>query len=278
MNKRQVIFLSLILVMLVIFSVSSYFVISYFTESQEQQAQFDELADLVANIQSQTTPPTTVTDPTTPPPTDPVTGETTATEPTEPVELVMLPEYAALYERNPDIVGWMKIDGTMVNYPVMQTPDYPDYYLKRNFNKDYSARGCLYVREQCDVFAPSDNLTIYGHNMRDGSMFNALSGYTSQSYWEKHNLIVFDTLYEHKTYQIFAVFKTSASVGKGFSYHLFVDAENEAEFDQFVATCKELAFYDTGITPIYGDELITLSTCEYTLVNGRLVVVAFRIS
>ena len=183
MNKRQVIFLSLVIVMVMIFGVSSFFVISYFTESQEQQSQFNELADLVANIQSQTTPSPTV-DPATPPPTDPITGETVATEPTEPTELVMLPEYAVLYDLNPDIVGWMKIEGTLVNYPVMQTPESPDYYLKKNFNKEYSSRGCLYVREQCDVFAPSDNLTIYGHNMNDGSMFNALNKYTSQANWE----------------------------------------------------------------------------------------------
>ena len=277
MNKRQTIYLSLIMVLLVIFGVSAYFVISYFTESQEQQAQFNELADLVANIQSQnptTEAPTVSTEPA---PTDPVTGETLETQPTEPAELVMLPEYAVLYERNQDIVGWMKIDGTVINYPVMQTPNDQNYYLKRNFNKEASSRGCLYVREQCDVFSPSDNLTIYGHNMRDGSMFNALNNFNSQSYWQKNNLITFDTLYEHHTYQIFAVFKTTASVGKGFTYHLFVDAADEAEFDEFIATCKSLALYDTGITPTYGDKLICLSTCEYSQTNGRLVVVAVRI-
>ena len=139
----------------------------------------------------------------------------------------MLPEYAALYERNPDIVGWMKIEGTVINYPVMQTPDSPDYYLKKNFNKETSSRGCLYVREQCDVNMPSDNITIYGHNMRDGSMFHPLNNFISESYWQKNNLITFDTLYEHRTYKIFAVFKTTASVGKGFSYHLFVDAASD---------------------------------------------------
>lgn len=280
MNKRQMIYIALIAVFLIVFGVSTFYVISYFSESKEQQDQFNELANIVADIQAQnpTTAPTTgSTDETTGEETEPSTdenGETIA--PTEPV-LEMLPEYAALYEMNPHTVGWIKIEGTVINYPVMQVPDQMDYYLKRNFNGEKSSRGCIYVREQCDVFEPSDNLTIYGHNMNDGSMFHALKNYTYQSYWEANNLITFDTLYERHTYQIFAVFKTTATVGEGFSYHLFMDAKDEAEFDEYVATCKELALYDTDITPVFGDKLITLSTCEYTRYNGRLVVVAVRI-
>lgn len=281
MNKRQIIYIALIAVLLIVFGISTFYVISYFSESHEQQEQFNELADIVANIQSQTptTAPTTgtpgnaVPEDTTAPSTD-ENGETIET--TAPV-LEMLPEYAALYEMNPHIVGWIKIDGTVINYPVMQTPDHVDYYLKRNFNGEKSSRGCIYVREQCDVFKPSDNLTIYGHNMNDGSMFHSLKNYTYKSYWEGNNLITFDTLYERHTYQIFAVFKTTATMGEGFTYHLFVDAKNEEEFNEFVATCKELALYDTGITPTYGDKLICLSTCEYSEYNGRLVVVAVRI-
>lgn len=279
MNTRKVIFVALLVILLVIFGVSAFYVADYFLESKKQQDQFDELANLVENIRNESTSSTESTDPTTG--TDsagnPVESETTPEEETEPEELVMLPEYAALYELNPDIVGWIKIEGTVINYPVMQTPGSVDYYLKRNFNKEYSARGCIYVREQCDVNKPSDNLTIYGHNMNDGSMFRALNRYQTQSYWESNNLITFDTLYERHTYQIFAVFKTTASLKEGFTYHLFVDAEDETEFNEFIATCKELAFYDTGITPVYGDKVICLSTCEYTQHNGRFVVVAVRI-
>ena len=96
--------------------------------------------------------------------------------------------------------------------------------------------------------------------------------------WDTNPLIGFDTLYEYHTYKIYAVFKTSANIGEGFSYHKFVDAANEQEFNDFVKKCKELSFYDTGITPVYGDKLIALSTCEYTLNNGRLVVCAVRVT
>lgn len=282
MKKRQIIYIALIVVLLIVFGVSTFYVVSYFTESRQQQQQFDDLANIVESIkaQSSTTGTTPKGDSSAPDGEGETTsggeGDSAAGETQAPV-LEMLPEYAALYEMNPDIVGWIKIDGTVINYPVMQTPDYVDYYLKRNFNEEKSSRGCIYVREQCDVNEPSDNLTIYGHNMNDGSMFHSLNNYVYQSYWNSNNLITFDTLYERHTYQIFAVFKTTATMGEGFTYHLFVDAQDEAEFDEFVATCKELALYDTGITPAYGDKLICLSTCEYSQYNGRLVVAAVRI-
>ena len=279
MNKKQKLYIAILAVLLVIFGISTVYVISYFSESHKQQEQFNDLADIVANIQAQNS--TDTTKETTGEPeevTEPSTDENGETvETTEPPK-EMLPEYAALYEMNPHTVGWIKIDGTVINYPVMQTPEHIDYYLKRNFNGEKSSRGCIYVREQCDVFEPSDNLTIYGHNMNDGSMFHSLQNYLHKSYWESNSLITFDTLYERHTYKIFAVFQTTATMGEGFSYHLFADAKDEEEFNEFVATCKELAAYDTGITPEYGDKLICLSTCEYTLLNGRLVVVARRIS
>lgn len=279
MNKQKIIYIVLLVVLLIVFAVSAVYVVSYFLEGQKQQEQFDELANIVDSIRTETNDST---QPTTPGAnsgtTEPTEVETTPDGETVPTEPTMLPEYAALYELNSDIVGWIKIDGTVINYPVMQTPDSIDFYLKRNFNKENSERGCIYVREQCDVNEPSDNLTIYGHNMNDGSMFHSLKSYQTKSYWESNNIIVFDTLYERHTYQIFAVFKTTASVNQGFTYHLFVDAEDEADFNDFIATCKELSFYDTGITPVYGDKIICLSTCEYTQHNGRLVVAAVRIS
>ena len=88
--------------------------------------------------------------------------------------------------------------------------------------------------------------------------------------------LIFDSLYEHRTYKIFAVFKTTAKSGQGFAYHTFIDAAHQEEFDSFISRVKELSLYDTGITPTYGDHLLTLSTCEYSVENGRLVVVAVK--
>lgn len=275
------------ILLLVFFSatllINAWFLGSYLLESNKQQQTFNELANLVEQAQQNTpTPPTPTT------PQDPTgTGPTVPQEPTVPMTLVtnaqtgeemwVLAEYAQLYTMNSDIVGWMKIDGTVLNYPVMQTPSKLNYYLHRDFYKEDSKHGCLYAREACDINAPSDNITIYGHKMQDGTMFAPLLDYKEKDFWTEHPVITFDTLTEHHTYEIFSVFLTSASPGYGFSYHLFVDAADEAEFDAYVAKCKELSLYDTGISAEYGDKLITLSTCEYSQYNGRLVVVAKRI-
>ncbi len=189
----------------------------------------------------------------------------------------ILPEYGEIYGYNSDMVGWLRIDGTTINYPVMQSPVDPDYYLYRDFYKNSSKNGCIYAQAECNVERPSDNITIYGHNSRGKIMFHDLSGYTQKSFWEEHPYIQFDTLKEHHTYQIIAVFKTSANLEEGFPYHKFVEAGSAEEFDAFIETCKALSFYDTGVTAEYGDKLITLSTCEYTLNNGRLAVLAKRL-
>ena len=270
MKLSKILYIVLIVVLLIIFGTSAIYVGSYFYEGHKQQSEYDDLAAIVESGKQNTADPTESTVPTQEQP-----GEVPEGEDAPPT---ILPEYQALYDMNPHMVGWIKIEDTNINYPVMQTPEEKNFYLYRNFNREKSSRGCLYAREECDIFTPSDNITIYGHFMNDGSMFQNLHNYQKQKFWAEHDTITFDTLYEHHTYRIFAVFKTTASVGEGFRYHQFIDAYTEEEFNEFVSTCKELAFYDTGITPQYGDKLITLSTCEYTQANGRLVVVAVRVS
>ena len=136
--------------------------------------------------------------------------------------------------------------------------------------------GTPYVQEDCDI-AASDNLVIYGHHIKGQKMFGALEEYKSQSFYEEHKTVQFDTLTQHNDYEVIAVFKTVAYSSEGFRYYDFVNAENEDEFNAYVGKCKELALYDTGVTAEYGDRLITLSTCEYSAQNGRLVVVAKKV-
>ena len=266
-RKQSPVYYLLLLILLGIFGISAFKVGSYVLEAMEQKEKYDELAQMVAQVQS-TKPTAAETEPIPEETAEATVPEETA-EPTRPI----LPEYEALMELNDDLVGWVKIPETQINYPVMQTPMTPQFYLYRDFYKEYSSRGCIFAQEECDIAAPSDNVTIYGHCMKDNSMFAALANYTRKSYWEKHQTVQFDSLYETRTYRVFAVFKTSGDAGKGFPYHTFVDAASPAEFTSFVSKCKELAFYDTGITPEYGDKLLCLSTCEYTMANGRLVVV-----
>lgn len=264
---KKVLFISVVVLLVAAFGISAFMVGNYLIEGKKQEERFDELSEIAANAQTETTQAESTE-----------TTSAATEETTEPTEPGMIAGYKEIYEMNDHVVGWIKMEGTPMNYPVMQTPDEPNYYLYRDFDKKDSARGSIYAREVCSIDEPSDNITLYGHNMADGSMFACLNNYVHKYNWDKNSLIFFDTLYEYHTYKIFAVFKTSANIGQGFSYHQFVDAENQAEFDEFVSTCKKLAFYDTGITPVYGDKLICLSTCEYTLDNGRLVVAAVRIT
>lgn len=219
------------------------------------------------------------------PPTDTTEGSevtvpsTEATQPveTEPTEPSILLEYQGLYELNNDMVGWIEIPGTEINYPVVQSLYQANFYLRRNFYKEDATCGTIYVREACDVYLPTDNVTLYGHNMRNGTMFADLHEYEEREFWENNRYIYFDNLYEYHTYEIFAVFITTADLTEGFHYHTFDTAADAAEFDEFVATCKDLSLYDTGITPQYGDKLLTLSTCDKSVSDGRLVVVARRV-
>ena len=200
----------------------------------------------------------------------PGTGDSTETpDPT----LIALEKYAEIQKQNTDFVGWINIDGTNINYPVMQTIDNPNYYLKRGFEKQYSNYGVPYVQENC-ALGISDNIVIYGHHMKNGSMFADLCKYERAEFYREHPIIHFDTLSTLGDYEIVAVFKTVAYSEDGFKFYHFVDAEDETAFAAFISQCKSLALYDTGIDAEYGDKLLTLSTCEYSRNNGRMAVVA----
>ena len=183
-------------------------------------------------------------------------------------------KYQALFDENDDFVGWIAIEGTNINYPVMQTPNNPDFYLKHDFNKEFSNYGVPYIDEGCAV-GISNNLTIYGHHMNNGSMFCDLEQYGDKSFFEEHPTIRFDTLSSLGEYQVICAFRFNTN-HEYFRYNEYANM-NEEEFSEFVDQCMARRLYDTGECAEYGDELITLSTCEYTYQNGRFVVVAKRI-
>ena len=244
-----------------------------YADQKESSAAFSEVAELIRTAK-----------PTLPDMTQAKTGgeadtETTADSNTAPEatpQQTAYETYQEVFAANSDFVGWISIDGTNINYPVMQTPNSPDFYLKRGFDKNYSNYGVPYVQENC-LIGQSDNCVIYGHHMKDGSMFADLCKYESESFYREHPTIRFDTLAGFGEYEIVCVFKTAAYAEDGFKYYQFVDAENEEAFQAFMRSCQALALYDTGVSAEYGDKLITLSTCEYSRTNGRMVVVAKRV-
>ena len=192
-------------------------------------------------------------------------------------EPVMLERYAALYEENKDLAGWLSIDGTKVDYPVMQGED-DEYYLHHDFYGEDSKYGCLYVKEQADLDAGT-NFIIYGHNMKDGAMFGDLDLYLNESFYKEHPTVSFDTLYEERTYEIVAVFRSQVYNADDdvFKYYQFYEADTQEEFEEFYGNIKKLSLYDTGVEAKYGDTFLTLSTCAYHVTDGRLVVVAKRV-
>lgn len=181
-----------------------------------------------------------------------------------------------LYLENADMVGWIQIEGTGIDYPVMQTPADPNYYLKHNFEKSYTDYGCPFMQADCDVLRPSDNLIIYGHNMKDGSMFADLAKYRSKDFWQAHKTVWFDTALGSSAYEIFAVIHTTvqADDADAFPFYRFVDAVAPEDFAAYVSACKARALYDTGISAEYGDKLLTLSICDNITDNGRWLVIA----
>lgn len=132
------------------------------------------------------------------------------------------------------------------------------------------------MQADCDALAPSDNLIIYGHNMKDGSMFAELAKYRSKDFWQTHKTVWFDTELGSYAYEIFAVIHTTvqADAADAFPFYWFVDAAAPEKFTDYVSTCKARALYDTGISAEYGDKLLTLSTCDNITDDGRLLVIA----
>ena len=183
-------------------------------------------------------------------------------------------KYAGIKSLNEDFYGWLSIENTIVDYPVMFTPDDPEYYLHRAFDKSDAHSGTLFMDGNC--YEGCGNYIIYGHHMKNGTMFGVLPKYAEKMYWEKNPTICFDTLNEHGEYEIIAAFygKAVAQGDSGFSYYQYTDLTDRKSFEDYISQVKAAAIYDTGITAEYGDELITLSTCSYHTTDGRFVVVA----
>ncbi len=287
---KKHIFTILMVVFAAIFLFFAGLLVDYFINSNKQKKQHNELASIVEQIQQQQQnynpngdftgdPNASVSDKLNNPL---VNNNNPYVEVPHPVtgELIdVLREYSTVYLMNTDLVGWIKIGGTKINYPVLQSPDHVNYYLKRDFYKEDSRHGSIFAHEMANFSNLSDNITLYGHNMGDGSMFADLHNYRDPDYYDSHAYITFDTLTNHNTYKIFAVFDTTDLLDSGFAYHDFVDGDEE-EFNAFVTSCKELSLYDTGETPVYGNKLLTLSTCDNDVIDphGRFVVVARKVS
>ncbi len=183
--------------------------------------------------------------------------------------------YEEMKKENPDFIGWIQIPGTSIDYPVVQSKDRPDYYLHRDFYGKESSYGTPYLAEDCTLGDPAWGLLIYGHHMKNGEMFAGLADYTEQDFWMDHREIRFDTLEDFGDYEVAAVVKLSAS-NQEIPWQQLVFPGSWQERRQAWQVFAEKRFYDTQAELEEGDEILCLVTCEYTLKDGRLMVVGLR--
>ena len=180
-----------------------------------------------------------------------------------------------LQEENSDIVGWLEIEGTSINYPVLQGTD-NEYYMTHNYKKQKSKNGSIFLTKDYDWSIPSSNLLIYGHNLNNGTMFQELLKYEKEEFYKEHPIIRFTTNKEDVEYEIISVFKSRVyykTEKNVFRYYFFVNANSEVEYNEFVQNAKKASLYDIDKTAQFGDQLITLSTCSYHVEDGRFAVV-----
>ncbi|MCI8307226.1 MAG: class B sortase [Lachnospiraceae bacterium] len=190
----------------------------------------------------------------------------------------ILKKYRKIYEKNHDFIGWLTIPGTQLDYPVMHTGN-NTYYLTHGFDRGKSEIGIPFLDMRNNWENPDDNLIIYGHNLKNGNMFGCLKNYLDKDYYDKHPVIQFDTLYEKAQYEIIIVgLSRVANTNEDvFRYYEFFNAESGQDFKHAIREMKKLERYSTGKKAKWGDKLITLSTCNDFVDNGRLFVVARKV-
>lgn len=185
-----------------------------------------------------------------------------------------------LRQINEEVIGWLKINNTDIDYPLLQTRD-NSYYLTHNYKKEESKYGSIFINNKSNVKDDKSNIIIYGHNMKDKQMFNSLLKYENKEYYDNHNIIKVATEKEENDYLIISVFKSRIFYRNEkdvFRYYNYTYFDNETEYTNFINKCKEIQLYDTNIQAKYGEQLITLITCDYSQENGRLVIIAKKIS
>ena len=180
-----------------------------------------------------------------------------------------------LQKINDDIVGWIQIEGTNINYPVLQGGD-NEYYLSHNYKKEKSEKGSIFLNYNYDWKIPSNNLLIYGHNLINGQMFKDLLKYEDEYFYKKHKNIRFTTNNKDIEYEILSAFYSKIYYKmetNAFKFYEFINSKKDEEYNKFIDSAKNISLYNTGVEAKYGDELITLVTCSYHVDDGRFVVI-----
>ncbi len=175
-----------------------------------------------------------------------------------------------LTSMNSGCFGWISITGTNINYPVMHTPDNPQKYLNRNFDGEYSISGVPFLDGRCT--STSTNLIIYGHHMNNGTMFADLCNYTDYSYFTEHPTVVLETKDGAFAYSVFSVMKVKSDD----DWYKFLTTDLDKTYEKWISYAKTKSLYNTEITPVYGQQILTLSTCYGYNQDDRILVLAVQ--
>lgn len=269
MKKKTIINLLMILCLVIAIGCGGYLAYYYYTSSQTEEA-FEDLRDMVIDVSESHDV------------NEEVESEKSDIEMVSVDGVMVQKKFEKLYKENKDFVGWITIGDTLVDYPVMHTPnddENGEFYIHRDFEKQYSSAGLPFVDGNCIIEYPTDNIIIYGHNMNAGTMFHDIMQYENEEFYASHKTFTFDTIYGDGTYEVIAAFygQVLPEESTSFKYYEFVNAGSEEEFMTFVNNIKEMSIIDTDVEVEYGDKLVTLSTCAYHVSDGRFAVIAKKI-
>lgn len=187
--------------------------------------------------------------------------------------LVIQKKFSQLLEQNEDIVGWLTIDNTHIDYPVLQAED-NDYYLHLNVDEKWSFAGSIFMDFRNNVKEDDQNTIIYGHNMNDDSMFSDLKKYEDEEYFRAAPTIHFNSIYEDQAWEIFSVYRTTTD-----NPYLKTSFASETDFAAYIADAKARSLYEIDVEVAPSEWILTLSTCtndddeERFVVHAKLITV-----
>lgn len=260
-NKKQIVIVFTVadIILFIIFVIGITYIIQYFNASKSNKQAYEQISNDVQTAEINI-----------------------GTESEENIQY-SIPENVQkvinLKQENQEVIGWVQIDNTNINYPILQGSD-NKYYLTHNYKKEDTKYGSIYIKSNSSLTSKDINTIIYGHNMKDSQMFNNLIKYENIDFYNEHPIIKIATETEEKEFQIISVFRSRVfyqNETNVFKYYNWIMLNNEHDYNEYVNNCRQIQLYETNQSANYGEKLITLSTCEYSQANGRFVVVAKEI-
>ena len=261
----------LIIICLGIFLYSAYQIAAYLYDNYKSESTYDKIREEYEKQLEQEKEASLTTDQPSNNPNTPVTPNTPKPNtPNLSGKRMLMDRYNSLLEINKDVVGWISVPNTVIGYPVVQADD-NDFYLRRNIHGERATAGTIFMDYRSDARAEGKHIILYGHHMRNGSMFKDLVKYKEEDFFRNQGNIRFNTLYEEIEWEVFSIYVADAD----FNYRQteFTSGEN---YIKFLKKLQNESMFNKGIELTENDQILTLSTCTYEYDDARFVVHARR--